>query len=96
MSHLAHPRRAHASAALKALEIDATLAEAHAALRDVSKGFDWDWPQAESSYREAIRENSNYALAHQWYANLLSILERHDEAIREAEESRRLVEILFN
>jgi TolB-like protein len=78
------------AAARKALEIDPALPEAHAALGDVSKGFDWDWRQAESSYCEAIRENFNYALAHQWYANLLSIMERHDEAIHEAEESRRL------
>jgi TolB-like protein/tetratricopeptide (TPR) repeat protein len=78
------------AAAMKALEIDPMLAEAHAALGDVSKGFDWDWRQAEASYQEAIRLNSSYGLAHQWYANLLSIRERHDEAIREAEEARHL------
>jgi TolB-like protein/Tfp pilus assembly protein PilF len=76
------------AAAIKALEIDPALAEAHAAMGDVSKGFDWEWGQAEASYREAIKFNSNYALVHQWYANLLSILERHAEAIGEAEEAR--------
>lgn len=76
------------AAAMKALEIDPALAEAHAALGDVSKGFDWEWNRAEASYREAIKFNSNYALVHQWYANLLSILERHGEAIGEAEEAR--------
>src|SRR5579871_2213884 len=76
------------AAAKRALEIDPALAEAHAALGDVSKGFDWEWSRAEASYREAIKFNSNYALMHQWYANLLSILERHAEAIGEAEEAR--------
>jgi len=78
------------AAAMKALEFDPLLAEAHAALGDISKGFDWDWSQAEASYQEAIRLNSSYGLAHQWYANLLSIRERHEEAIREAEEARHL------
>ena len=78
------------AAAAKALEIDPSLAEAHVALADISKGFDWDWGRAEAGYREAIRLNSNYGLAHQWYANLLSIRERHEEAVREAEDARRL------
>ncbi len=78
------------AAARKALEIDPTLAEAHAALADISKGFDWDWSQAEASYREAIKLKSNYGLAHQWYANFLSTRRRHDEAVHEAEEARRL------
>ncbi len=77
------------AAAIRALEIDSTLAEAHAALADVSKGFDWNWSDAEASYKEAIRLNPNYSLTHQWYANFLSIRERHEEAIREAEEARR-------
>jgi TolB-like protein/Tfp pilus assembly protein PilF len=78
------------AAAGRALELDATLAEAHTALADVSKGYDWNWVEAEAGYREALRLNSNYAVAHQWYANLLSILDRHDEAIAEAEEARRI------
>ncbi len=80
--------RARAAAA-RALEIDATLASAHAALGDVSKGYDRNWEQAEQSYQEAIRLNPNYAVAHQWYANLLSILERHDEAIAQVEQARQ-------
>jgi TolB-like protein/Flp pilus assembly protein TadD len=78
------------AAAGKALELDATLAEAHTALAEVSKGYDWNWLEAEAGYREALRLNSNYAVAHQWYANLLSILNRHGEAIAEAEEARRI------
>jgi TolB-like protein/Tfp pilus assembly protein PilF len=79
--------RARAAAA-KALEIDAALASAHTALAEVSKGYDRDWGRAELSYQEALRLNPNYAVAHQWYANLLSILERHDEAIAQVEQAR--------
>jgi tetratricopeptide (TPR) repeat protein len=78
------------AAAGKALELDATLAEAHTALAEVSKGYDWNWVEAEAGYREALRLNANYAVAHQWYANLLSILNRHSEAIAEAEMARRI------
>jgi TolB-like protein len=78
------------AAAGKALELDATLAEAHTALAEVSKGYGWNWLEAEAGYREALRLNSNYAVAHQWYANLLSILNRHSEAIAEAEVARRI------
>jgi TolB-like protein len=80
--------RARAAAA-RALEIDAALASAHTALADVSKGYDRNWEQAEQSYQEALRLNPNYAVAHQWYANLLTILERHDEAIAEVEQARQ-------
>ena len=78
------------AAASRALELDATLAEAHAALADVSKGYDWNWAEAEVGYREALRLNPNCAVARQWYANLLSILERHREAVTAVEEARRM------
>jgi tetratricopeptide (TPR) repeat protein len=78
------------AAAAKALEIDAALASAHTALAEVSKGYDRNWEQAEQSYQQALSLNPNYAVAHQWYANLLSILERHEEAIEQVEQARRL------
>lgn len=78
------------AAAGRALEIDAGLAAAHAALAEVSKGYERNWEQAERSYREALRLNPNYAVGHQWYANLLTILERHDEAILQAEQARHI------
>jgi len=81
--------RARAAAA-KALEIDAALASAHTALAEVSKGYDRNWEQAEQGYQQALRLNPNYAVAHQWYANLLTILERHDEAIAQVEQARHL------
>lgn len=77
------------AAAQAALEIDQNQAEALTALAEVSKGFDLDFARAEEGYRRALALNPDYAVAHQWYANLLSITGRHGEAIREAEEARR-------
>jgi len=73
------------AAALKALEIDPDLAEAHASLGFVRRFFDWDWPAAERSFVRAVRLNPAYATAHRWYAQLLSGSGRHVEAVSEAE-----------
>ncbi len=70
-------------AALKALEIDNNLAEAHSALAYVEYFFEWDWTAAEKEFRRAIEINPNYALAHLGYAHLLSTLGRHGEALAE-------------
>jgi serine/threonine protein kinase/tetratricopeptide (TPR) repeat protein len=73
------------AAALKALEIDPDLAEAHASLGFVRRFFDWDWPAAERSFARALRLNPAYATAHRWYAQFLAGSGRHAEAVREAE-----------
>jgi TolB-like protein/Flp pilus assembly protein TadD len=75
-------------AAMKALEMDDTLAEAHASLASVKEKYDWDFAGAESEYRRAIELNPNYATAHHWYSEFLSEMGRHEEAI--AEEKRAL------
>lgn len=67
------------AAAMKALEIDYTLAEAHTSLA-MSKMWDWDFREAESEFKRAIELNPNYATAHHWYAGYLSDMGRHDEA----------------
>lgn len=54
------------AAALKALEIDDVIAEAHASLGYTKLFFDWDWVGAEQEFRKAIELNPNYASAHQW------------------------------
>ena len=77
------------AAARSALEIDPHSCEALTAMADVTKGFDWNWKQAEELYLRALQLNPEYSVAHQWYANLLSILGRHDEAIAESVEARR-------
>jgi TolB-like protein/DNA-binding winged helix-turn-helix (wHTH) protein len=59
------------AAAVKALELDDRLPEAHCALALILENHDWDWNTAEKEYRRAIELNPNYATAHQWYAELL-------------------------
>jgi DNA-binding winged helix-turn-helix (wHTH) protein/Tfp pilus assembly protein PilF len=77
------------AAANAALEINAALAEATTALADITKGFDWDWRLAEEQYVLALQLNPEYAVTHQWYANLLSIIGRHDEAIHHSAAAQR-------
>ncbi len=78
------------AAALRALEIDEGLAEAHAALALIVQNQDWDWQTSEKEYRRAIELNPNYATAHQWYAEHLMWLGRFDEALSESERARQL------
>ena len=70
-------------AALKSLELDPNLAEAHTSLAQIIIHFDYDFAGAERSYKRAIELDPNYATAHQWYSELLSWSGRYDEAIRE-------------
>jgi len=68
-------------AALEALALDDSLAEAHTSMASVLEFERWDWAGAEREYRRAIQLAPNYATAYHWYANNLSIRGRHDEAI---------------
>jgi DNA-binding winged helix-turn-helix (wHTH) protein len=79
------------SAARRALELDSTLSEAHAALGYAIMYYDWDFAGAEVEYRQALDLNPNLALAHQWYAYLLTAMERPAaEAEREIASAKRL------
>jgi TolB-like protein/Tfp pilus assembly protein PilF len=78
------------AAATKALELDETVAEAHISLADVKKGYDWDWPGAEAEYKRALNLNPSYVIAHMWYADYLSKMGRHADAIAEAMRAREL------
>jgi TolB-like protein/Tfp pilus assembly protein PilF len=71
------------SAALKALEIDESLAQAHATLACVLHEFDWKFEDAEKEFKRAIELDPNYATAHHWYAEFLLNLWRLDEALAE-------------
>jgi len=84
------------AAAVKALELDETLAEAHTVLADVKKGYDWDWAAAEAEYKRALELNPSHSRAHQWYADYLSKMARHEEAIAEARRGRELDPISAN
>ncbi len=77
-------------AALRALEIDRTLSEAHTALAVIVQNYDWDWQTAEKEYRRAIDLNPNYATAHHWYSEHLGLMGRFDDAIRESGRARQL------
>src|SRR5688572_27702597 len=70
-------------AALKALELDDKLAEAHASYGQIVVYYDYDLATAEQKYRRAIQLNPNYATAHQWLAEHLAATKRFDEAIAE-------------
>lgn len=72
------------AAALKAIELDDTSAEAHTALGGVKSFYDYDWEGARREFARAIALNPNYALAHHWYANLYLDPQKHyTEAIAE-------------
>jgi tetratricopeptide (TPR) repeat protein len=77
-------------AALKALVLDETLAEAHVSLALIAENYDYDWETAEKEFRRAIQLNPEYATAHQWYAEYLSWQGRFDEAFAESERARQL------
>jgi TolB-like protein/Tfp pilus assembly protein PilF/predicted Ser/Thr protein kinase len=77
-------------AALKALEIDDQLAEAHASLANIMLDYDRDDDGAIREFERAIELNPRYAAAHQFYAVHLSILGRYEEAMREIRIARNL------
>jgi len=76
--------------ALRALQIDSTLGEAHASLAMLKAEYEWDWAGAEREFRRAIELNPGYATAHQWFADFLSRLGRHPEALAEIQRAREL------
>jgi len=79
------------AAALKALELDDTLAEAHTTLAGVLAAYDLDWPAAEREFRRALQLNPRYASAHHWYAlRYLAPMGRLDEAIAEMKRAQEL------
>jgi eukaryotic-like serine/threonine-protein kinase len=78
------------AAALKALELDDSLAEAHTTLADTYLYYDWDFPKAQQEFLRAIAANPNYPTAHQWYAEYLYAVGRFDDAIAEAKRAQEL------
>jgi eukaryotic-like serine/threonine-protein kinase len=69
---------------LRALEIDPDLAEGHTSLGSLLGDFEWDWAGAEEHYRRGIELNPNYGTAHQWYAEFLAGMGRHEESVEQA------------
>ena len=82
-------------AALKALEIDESSAEAHASLAFIHFRWDWDRAATEREFQTAIRLKPAYAPAHQWYSSYLVAVERFDEAIAAAKRTQELEPLSF-
>jgi TolB-like protein/Tfp pilus assembly protein PilF len=78
------------AAALKALDLDEKLAEAHVSLAVIAQNYDWDWQTADKEFRRAIVLDPNYATGHHWYAEHLAFLGRFDEAFPEIQRARQL------
>lgn len=78
------------AAALKALQLDPSLAEAHASVAKVKEDYDWDWAGAEHEYRQAIELNPGDGELHAWYSNLLAETGRLREALLEAMKAQQL------
>jgi serine/threonine protein kinase/tetratricopeptide (TPR) repeat protein len=77
------------AAAMKALQLDDTLAEAHASLA-YAAFFDWDWPSAEREFKRAIELDPNSALSHNRYAVYLETRGRFNESVAEAQRAQEL------
>jgi len=77
-------------AAQKALELDDTLAEAHASLADAKFRGDWDWSGAEREFKRAIELNPNYAEAHEWNSVYLVAMGRFEESFAEGKRAQAL------
>jgi TolB-like protein/DNA-binding winged helix-turn-helix (wHTH) protein/Flp pilus assembly protein TadD len=78
------------AAAIKALELDSTLSEAHNSLAFCFDAFDWDLESAGKEFQRAIELNPGYATAHHWYAWHLSLLGQYDQAIEEMRKAKSL------
>ncbi len=87
---------AAAQAARKALQLDESLAEAHAALADIKFRFDWDWAGADAGFRRALELNPNYGDADgRWqYIIFLRTANRYQEAIDEAKRAKEINPVL--
>jgi TolB-like protein/Tfp pilus assembly protein PilF len=77
-------------AIMRALERDDKLAEAHASLGYILTNYYWNWPEAESQFKQAIELNPNYAMAHNWYSQYLGFMGRPEEALRESKRAQEI------
>jgi tetratricopeptide (TPR) repeat protein len=78
------------AAAMKALELDESLAEAHTSLASIKLFYDWDWTGGESELKRAMELNPGYPLAYRIYGGYLTMIGRHSEALPYFEQARRL------
>jgi DNA-binding winged helix-turn-helix (wHTH) protein/Flp pilus assembly protein TadD len=84
------------AAALKALQLEPSLAEAYTSLGMISFYYEWNWQDAEKQFRRAIELNPDYPFAHTWYAVSLAANDRCDEAIEQVQRARELDTLSLN
>jgi TolB-like protein len=77
------------AAAMVAMGIEDSLAEAHTSLALVKAYYDWDWTGAERDFRRAIELNPNSAAAHHWFGSYLAKTGRQGEALRELQTAQQ-------
>src|ERR1700722_1217093 len=78
------------AAAVKAIELDSSLGEAHNSLAFCLDGYDWDFRAGEKEFQQALKLNPGYATAHHWYAQHLALVNRYEEAIAEMKKAESL------
>jgi serine/threonine protein kinase/tetratricopeptide (TPR) repeat protein len=78
------------AAAQKGVDADPNLAEAYTSRAFVKLSYDWDWLGAESDFQQALKLNSKYPTAHQWYASYLMQMGKFNRAKAELEEAHKL------
>lgn len=78
------------AAALKALELDDSLAEAHTSLAQVTANYEWNWEKAEAEYQRAIELNPSYSTGHHYYATFLMAMGKHAQALEEMKKAEAL------
>lgn len=81
------------AAALKALELDETLADAHATLGAVNLYYEWDWPAAQWEFTRAIALEPDNAGSHRLYGIALMWMGRFDEGLIELQQARELAPV---
>lgn len=87
------PREAYSKAkleAIKALELDPSLAEAHTSLATVKYRYDWNWEAAEESFNRALELNPGYITAHHWYGVFLVLTGRFHDGLPKVERAAQL------
>ena len=78
------------AAALQALELDNSLADAHNSIAYVKLTYDWDWTGAEAEFKRSLALNPGYAHGHHWHAHLLLSSGRAEEALAESNRALEL------
>jgi DNA-binding winged helix-turn-helix (wHTH) protein/TolB-like protein len=74
-------------AALRAVDLDDQVAEAHTSLGAIIASYDWEWAEAEKHFLRAIDLKPRYATAHEWYSEYLSWMGHHEKAIHAAQQA---------